>query len=98
MPFTIGDLKSYALAGEKILPLLQALTGPQIWKVLLHTALGTTNESANITVVPRQAANLLLHTLERIKVHLDNLEETKKAAAASYVVMCDTSKKRRAAL
>ena len=89
VPFRLGDLRNEAVAKAGTDVLLKALLGP-LWSTLFPTT------PSGKTVLPRQSVLVLLHALERLKARFEGVEETKLAAAASYAVISEASKKRRA--
>ena len=48
------------------------------------------------TVIPRQMVCFLHQALDRLKITYEQLEESRVTAAASYAVLTDTHKRRRA--
>ena len=88
VPFCLGDLSKEATAKEGTELLVKDLLGP-LWEALFPS--GTTEK----TIFPRQAVLIILHSLERLKARFESVEETRKAAGASYAVISEISKKRR---
>jgi hypothetical protein len=86
--FSFEDLTQHTLAGQEVARLMKTLLGTQ-WKLWFEP------DPSLDTVVPRQAALSLLHTLERAKNEYESSEETKKTAQDSFTVIAETSKKRR---
>ena len=89
IPFCLGDLRNEAGAKAGVDSLITSILGPLAKSLMPPTPTGK-------TVISRQTALTLLHALERVKSHFDGMEDQKQAAAASYAVILDTSKKRRA--
>ena len=88
VPFCLGDLSKVATAKEGTELLVKDLLGP-LWEALFPSG------ATETTVFPRQAVLIILHALERLKARFERVEETRKAAGASYAVISEISKKRR---
>ena len=70
--------------------------------LFVRTALGTAwskwfpNDCPADTVVPKQALELVLMSLEKLQLQWESQQATEQAAAGSYVLLAGAAKKRRA--
>ena len=93
VPFSLGDLRE-GLPKEKEITarpraILKAMLGP-VWTKLFPTEL---SEEA---ILPRQAVLIAMHSLDTLKAKFEGIQATHEAAAKSYTVLVESSKKRRA--
>ena len=92
VPFTLGDLRAGSPHKEiaaRPRAILKAMLGP-VWAKLFPS------ELAEDAVLPRQAVLIAMHALDMLKAKFDSFTATQEAAAKSYAVLVESSKKRRA--
>ena len=91
-PFTFGDLNSAAKLGGLQVAFVAALLGQKVWDEWFDA------NTANESILPRQAANMLYHALDKtrkaweaeVAVH----ESIRQEAATAYGILIDDTSKR----
>ena len=93
--FTLGDLALHSHFGQDVALFLRSALGSH-WKKWFTAEVGPE------TTVPKQVAELLFQTLERLKdswlKQQEVAEKIRDGAAGSFSAFCDAGKKRRAAV
>ena len=91
VPFTLGDLREglSKATSKNLRAILTAMLGP-VWTKLFPT------ELVEEAILPRQAVLIAMHALDLLKAKFDGIQATQEAAAKSYTVLVESSKKRRA--
>ena len=92
MPFTFGQLQEHCSG---------PLSAPQLVKFLLGDtwSLWFPEEGTGLaegTILPRQSVLWLMHALDAMRQLYERAEASRLAAASSFAVLTETSKRRRA--